>query len=84
MGLNNSLATDIKFQEDIPTSCSILGNGIMVAAAGVIIHGTKAPSSATVQIFDYNCNSSVDRMSYAWTHNHHPFPFQRVKESHRI
>ncbi len=37
----------------------------MVAAVGVIVHGTKA-SSATVQIFDYNCNS-VDRMSYSWT-----------------
>jgi hypothetical protein len=37
----------------------------MVAATGVIIHGTKA-SSATVQIFDYNRNI-VDRMSYSWT-----------------
>jgi hypothetical protein len=37
----------------------------MVAAAGVIIHGTKA-SSTTVQIFDYNC-SSIGRMSYSWT-----------------
>jgi hypothetical protein len=31
----------------------------------VILHGTKA-SSATVQIFDYNCNS-VGRMLYSWT-----------------
>jgi hypothetical protein len=67
VGLNN---TEIMFQEDIPTSCAISGNG-MVAAAGVIIHDTR-PSSATVQIFVYN-SSSVSMLSY----------FQMSK-SHRI
>jgi hypothetical protein len=73
--LNYSLAEN-NFQEDIPTSCSISGNG-MVAAVGVIIRDAKA-SKATVQIFDYNNNSMLPD---PWTQQSSSISIPDVKKS---